>query len=256
MEFTRQREEQTSVTVPDTKSDAPVNQLGSARQLANASNQVIVQPNNDTLYTMGHLNLSDGPLVLHVSAIPDHRYFSFEFLDPYTNVFHYIGTRTTGDGAQTYVINGPWLPRQAAARLASGSPPRMSRPGSSGRTLVLGQIGDLPAVHKIQNGYKLLPLADYVKHGLSWKLATHRTHVVDDPQEARTSRPGWRSSIELGDRRSKDNAAAGARRGEDPRGAEDSRHRAGAGAVDRASQRSCDRRARRRPSPAVRARRS
>ena len=38
-------------------------------------------------------------VVLHVAAIPGHRYFSFEFMDPYTNVFHYIGTRTTGDGA-------------------------------------------------------------------------------------------------------------------------------------------------------------
>src|SRR5262249_20424684 len=36
-----------------------------------------------------------------------------------------------------------------------------------GRTLVDG-AGDLPAVHKIQDGYKLIPFADYVKYGLSW----------------------------------------------------------------------------------------
>src|ERR1700682_2678460 len=52
MEFVRQERHQTSVTVPDDKSDAPINQFGSARNLADAKHQVIVQPNNDTLYTM------------------------------------------------------------------------------------------------------------------------------------------------------------------------------------------------------------
>ncbi len=86
LEFVRQARTQTSVTVPDKLSDAPINQLGSARQLATAQHQVFVQPNNDTLYTMGHLDLSGGPLVLHVPRVPGHRYYSFEFLDPYTNV--------------------------------------------------------------------------------------------------------------------------------------------------------------------------
>ena len=54
------------MTVPDALSDAPVNQLGNARQLATAAHQVFVQPNNDTLYTMGHLNLTHTALVLHV----------------------------------------------------------------------------------------------------------------------------------------------------------------------------------------------
>ena len=70
MEFLRQARQQTSVTVANSLSDAPLNQLGSARQLATAANQVIVQPNNDTLYTMGHLDLRSGGLVLHVPAFP------------------------------------------------------------------------------------------------------------------------------------------------------------------------------------------
>ena len=97
------------MTVPNSLSDAPINQLGSARQLASVQHQVFVQPNLDTLYTMGHLDLSRGPLVLHVPAVSHHRYYVFEFLDPYTNVFHYVGTRTTGDGAGSYLITGPSL---------------------------------------------------------------------------------------------------------------------------------------------------
>jgi hypothetical protein len=178
MEFLRQARDQTSVTVPNPLSDAPINQLGSARQLANVSNQVIVQPNNDTLYTMGHLDLNRGALVLHVNAIPGHRYFSFEFMDPYTNVFHYIGTRTTGDGAQTYVITGPSF----NGRIPHG----LKRIRSAyqlawivGRTLVNGP-SDLAAVHKVQSGYRLMPLAEYLKRGLAWQ-PPRPSRVVTNP---------------------------------------------------------------------------
>ena len=144
MEFVRQARTQTSVTVPNGLSDAPVNQLGSARQLASAEHQAIVQPNLDTLYTMGHLNLSGGPLVLHVPAVPHRRYYSFEFLDPYTNVFHYVGTRTTGDRAGNFVITGPSfhgrLPR-GLRRVRSA----YERLWLVGRTEVHGRR-DLPAI--------------------------------------------------------------------------------------------------------------
>lgn len=166
MEFMRQAERQTSVTIPDSLSDAPLNQLGSARTLANAKNQVIVQSNNDTLYTMGHLDLSAGPLVLHVPAIPKHRYYSFEFLDPYTNVFAYIGTRTTGDGSGNFVITGPRFKGHLPRGLRRVRSP-YERAWLVGRTLVYGP-GDLAAVHRIQDGYRLIPLADYVKYGLRW----------------------------------------------------------------------------------------
>ncbi len=166
MEFLRQARQQTSVTVPNAQSDAPLNQLGSARQLATPRNQVIVQPNNDTLYTMGHLDLSAGPLVLHVPAVSHHRYYSFEFLDPYTNVFHYVGTRTTGDGAGNFLITGPRFSGPVAKglkRIRSA----YQRVWLAGRTLVYGP-GDLAAAHRIQNGYRLIPLARYLAHGLAW----------------------------------------------------------------------------------------
>ncbi len=175
MEFLRQARQQTSVTVPNSLSDAPLNQLGSARQLATAANQVIVQPNNDTLYTMGHLDLRSGALVLHVPAISGGRYYSFEFLDPYTNVFHYVGTRTTGDGSGNFLITGPAFKGRVPTgmrRIRSG----YERVWLVGRTLVYGP-SDLPAVHRIQNGYRLIPLSDYVKRGLAWHPPRPR-HVV------------------------------------------------------------------------------
>ncbi len=43
--------------------------------------------------------------MLHRPPLPDHRFYSFEFLDSYTNVFHNLGTRPTGDG--NYAFVGP-----------------------------------------------------------------------------------------------------------------------------------------------------
>ncbi len=63
--------------------------------------------NRDTLYVVGWLDLSKGPLVLHV---PDTRgrYYSVQFTDPATNTnFAYVGTRTTGTAAGDHLLTGP-----------------------------------------------------------------------------------------------------------------------------------------------------
>jgi hypothetical protein len=176
MEFVRQAKQQTSVTVPNSLSDAPLNQLGSARSLGNARNQVIVQPNNDTLYTMGHIDLSRGPLVLHVPVVPNRRYYSFEFMDPYTNVFAYVGTRTTGNRGGDYVVTGPRFAGSLPLGLRRIRSP-YERAWLVGRTLVYG-AKDLPAVHRIQDGYRLIPLADYLKFGSSWRPSRPRRIVT------------------------------------------------------------------------------
>ena len=63
----------------------------------------IWRPNADTFYSRAVLDLSNGPVVL---SFPDMgaRYFSFQLIDPYTNVVDYIGTRATGSGPGTFAI--------------------------------------------------------------------------------------------------------------------------------------------------------
>ena len=142
---------------------------------------MIVQPNNDTLYTMGHLDLARTALVLHVPKVSGHRYYSFEFLDPYTNVFRYVGTRTTGDGAGNFLITGPGLPRTGAARSA---PDPLGLPALwlVGRTLVRG-AADLPAVHRVQDGYRTDPAG---------RLAGSRPGLARAPAGARGQPPSGR----------------------------------------------------------------
>ncbi|BBH17693.1 hypothetical protein Back2_19800 [Nocardioides baekrokdamisoli] len=210
MEFLHQRQQQTSVTVPNDLSDAPLNQFGSARNLATAdpNHQVFVQPNTDTLYTMAHLSLSAQPLVLRVPAVARNRYYVLQFLDPCTNVFAYVGTRVTGTGAGTYLIAGPrW--RGAVPRGATLIRAPYDRIWIAGRTLVNG-AADLPTVHRIQDGFRLIPLSGWLRQGTAWRPAAPRTVIT---RHASVPRPvGLRFFDILGDvlRQSPPPAADGA----------------------------------------------
>lgn len=180
MEYLRQQQQNTSVTVPNKLGDAPVNQLGSDATLATPNNAAFVAPNLDTLYTFGHLNLTKGPLVLHVPKISGGRYYVFEFLDPYTNVFHYVGTRTTGNGAGNYAIVGPKFHGKLPAGLHRINS-TYENIWLAGRTQVYRR-SDIPAVHKIQAKYKLIPLKAYEKVGLNYTAPKPhkviKTHTV------------------------------------------------------------------------------
>ncbi len=103
LEFTRVRSEMTSVRCPDLRGNAPVNSFSHAGGFANPSARTVVAPNTDTLYSVTHLDLSKGPIVI---GHPDmgKRYYSFELLDPYTNVIDIPGLREDGPKAGSYVI--------------------------------------------------------------------------------------------------------------------------------------------------------
>jgi len=62
--------------------------------------------NHDTLLTVGWLDLSKGPQVLHVPDFSG-RYYSVQFTDLFDVDFAYVGTRTTGTQAGDYLITGP-----------------------------------------------------------------------------------------------------------------------------------------------------
>ncbi|MFC4605693.1 DUF1254 domain-containing protein [Rhodococcus kronopolitis] len=130
----------------------PVNQLYSQAQLSGPDSRTVVAPNVDTLYSIAWLDLRAGPVLL---SHPDmgERYFGFQFLDIYTNVFANVGTRETGAAAGARLIVPPGF---------SGPPP----PGVAviesptwdawmiGRTLVESDA-DLPAAREVQQRYEM-----------------------------------------------------------------------------------------------------
>lgn len=88
--------------------DIPINTLYTMPTLASPSksNTLVSTGNHDTLYTVGWLDLSAGPEVLHVPDMAG-RYYAIQFTDPWGAVFAYVGRRTTGTEAGDYLITGP-----------------------------------------------------------------------------------------------------------------------------------------------------
>jgi hypothetical protein len=90
--------------------EIPVNTLYALPALASPSlskSPWVLTGNRDMLYTVGALDLSEGPQVLHVPDM-DGRYYSVEFVDPWLDIFADVGRRTTGARAGDYLISGPY----------------------------------------------------------------------------------------------------------------------------------------------------
>ena len=111
--------------------------------------------NRDTLYVVGWLDLSKGPLVLHV---PDTggRYYSVQFTDPTTNTnFAYIGTRTTGTADGDHLVTGPRWKGTAPDGLGHVSSPHNG-------VLLIGRVfvlddGDVPSAYDLARRIRLAP---------------------------------------------------------------------------------------------------
>src|SRR5580692_9218457 len=72
-----------------------------------SANHDIVTPNNDTPYSWAWLDLRAEPYVLSVPAVPKDRYYVVQWIDLFTQNFAYVGVRSTGFSAGSYVIAGP-----------------------------------------------------------------------------------------------------------------------------------------------------
>ncbi|GAC1611203.1 MAG: DUF1254 domain-containing protein [Mycobacteriales bacterium] len=156
LEFLRVRREMTSVRCPDEVGNAPVNTFSHVAAFPDATFRTVVAPNTDTLYSIAHLDLAAGPLLLHH---PDmgHRYYSFAMLDPYTNVIATPGAREDGFQAASIVIR---LAGQSITDAPRGarivtSPSR--RVWIIGRTLA-GDRRDQLAAHTLMTRYSLTSL--------------------------------------------------------------------------------------------------
>lgn len=145
------------VRTDDLAKMAPVNRLANARNLAKAGADQVVAPNVDTLYSLGQFDL-EKPLVLKVPKMGN-RYWTFEFVDPWTNVVGYIGKRVNGGSGGAWALQWDKAP---AGKLPKGvklfkSPAR--RLWVIGRVLVKGK-GDLPAARKLMAQFRTGPVAD------------------------------------------------------------------------------------------------
>jgi hypothetical protein len=140
--------------------DAPLNQFVHVRAFPDASFKDVVRANVDTLYSSAWLDLAKEPIVL---SVPDTRgrYYLMPMIDAWTNIFASPGKRTTGTKAGHFAITGPgWSGTLPPGVQELKSPTNMV--WIIGRTQTNGPK-DYPAVHAIQDGYKLVPLSAFGK---------------------------------------------------------------------------------------------
>ncbi|MBK4734172.1 DUF1254 domain-containing protein [Noviherbaspirillum pedocola] len=150
----------TNVDAPQ-GSHAPMGQIIRLRQYPDASFTDVTAPNADTLYTTAWFDVGDEPWVLSLPDL-DGRYALFPLLDGWTNVFEVPGKRTTGTGAQAYVITGPgWRGTLPPGVKEYKSP--TSIVWLLGRIYCTGTPEDYAAVHALQDQCKLVPLSAYGK---------------------------------------------------------------------------------------------
>ena len=158
MEMTRRV--MTNVAAPE-GTRAPMGQWAKLREYPNASFRDVTAPNADTLYTITWIDVGKEPWVLSIPAMKD-RYYLVPMLDGWTNVFRAPGSRTTGDGAQTYAITGPgWSGTLPAGGREYKSPTDMV--WVLGRIYCTGTPEDYAKVHALQDEFKIVPLSSYGK---------------------------------------------------------------------------------------------
>jgi hypothetical protein len=120
-----------------------------------SSNLMSRGTNRDTLYVCGWLDLSKGPLALHVPEMAG-RYYSVQFTDPSKNTnFAYVGKRTTGTRAGDYLITGPSWKGQLPSGMKQISSPKYS-------VMVIGRVfvesdSDLPTAYALSKQIQLTP---------------------------------------------------------------------------------------------------
>jgi hypothetical protein len=132
----------------------PLNTFNHATSLAGPEAK-FVAINNDTIYSIALLDLSGGPLVLHV---PDTSgaYYVLQFVDAWTNNFAYIGRRATGTSEGEFLIAPPGWTGETPAEMRCITSPTLAA-AIVGRNAVNGEA-DLPRVRTLQAGFTLRPL--------------------------------------------------------------------------------------------------
>ena len=134
---------------------APVNHFSLVRKFPDHLFREVVRPNCDTLYATVWFDLSSEPIILSVPDMGD-RYYVMPFMDAWTNVFAYVGTRATGNGPGHFLVAGPgWKGTVPEGLKKIQSPTNMT--WLIGR-IQTNNIQDYANVHHLQDQLSLTPL--------------------------------------------------------------------------------------------------
>ena len=180
-----------AINVPAGKAEGlgPANAFSNFKAFPTADFRAVVRPNFDTLYSLGWIDLTEGPVIL---SVPDTqgRYYLMPMLDMWSDVFAVPGKRTSGTGVGDFAMVPPgWsgaLPK-GVQRIQASTP----HVWIIGRTQTNGPA-DYDAVHKVQAGYRLTKLANWGKPPVPVKDTFDPTVDMKTPPKVQvdTMKPG------------------------------------------------------------------
>jgi hypothetical protein len=141
---------------------APFNQIYNEARVFTPKDTAIVTPNSDTPYSFVGMDLRAEPLVFSLPEVEKNRYYVVQFIDMYTHNYAYLGTRSTGNDAGSYMVAGPnWKGKTPSGiKKVIHCETQFSLAGI--RTQLLG-ADDMPNVVKVQAGYKVQTLSQFLK---------------------------------------------------------------------------------------------
>jgi hypothetical protein len=136
----------------------PHNSMVAIGRLANTDTVTVVAPNHDTLYSVGQLDLSGGPIVITTPPTGG-RYSVIQLIDGFTNVSAYLGDGAAARTGESAVLVPPGYTGTLPKGLA------VIHPATKlltllGRTLASGTTDTAAAVVLLRR-YSVTPLAAY-----------------------------------------------------------------------------------------------
>lgn len=137
------------------------NTIHSSRSVGTPEDKFVVTPNSDTPYSYLWLDLRTEPVIINMPRIEPNRYYTGQMIDLYTYNFGYLGTRAYGNDGGKFMIVGPgWN---------GTTPPGVKDVIHSDTEFAyilfrtqLYNAADLPNVNKIQSGYHIQTLSEFM----------------------------------------------------------------------------------------------
>jgi hypothetical protein len=137
------------------------NQVHNTARVYTPDDTAIQTPNSDTPYSSVGADLRAEPLVFTVPAVEKGRYYSVQFIDLYTFNFAYVGSRATGNEAGNFLLVGPNWKGEKPAGIKAVIPCETEFAFVVYRTQLF-KPDDIDNVKKIQAGYKVQPLSQFL----------------------------------------------------------------------------------------------
>jgi hypothetical protein len=140
---------------------APFNTIFNEARVFTYEDTAIVTPNSDTPYSFIGMDLRAEPLVLCHETVEPGRYFVVQLVDMYTFNYGYIGSRATGNEAGCFLIHGPDWKGETPPGIKQVFPTETQFALAGFRTQLMGP-DDMPNVEKVQAGYKVQTLSQFL----------------------------------------------------------------------------------------------